>query len=53
MARLALAWCMCLVLIGVSAGAASVRSYAADCDTTPTGIETHDYRLYFVVPPGR
>jgi hypothetical protein len=52
MARLALAWCLRLVLIGVSAGAASVRSYAADCDTTPTGIETQDYRLYFVVPPG-
>jgi len=51
MARLALAWCLCLVLIGVSAGAAGVRSYAADCDTTPTGIETQDYRLYFVVPP--
>jgi hypothetical protein len=52
MARLALAWCLCRVLIGESAGAAGVRSYAADCDTTPTGIETQDYRLYFVVPPG-
>jgi hypothetical protein len=41
MARLALAWCLCRVLIGESAGAAGVRSYAADCDTTPTGIETH------------
>jgi hypothetical protein len=52
MARLALVWCLCLVLIGVSAGAAGVRSYAADCDTTPTGIETQVYQLYFVVPPG-
>jgi hypothetical protein len=50
MARLALAWCLCRVLIGESAGAAGVRSYAADCDTTPTGIETQDYRPYFVVP---
>jgi hypothetical protein len=48
----ALAWCLCLVLIGLSAGATASQSLAADCDTAPTGVETQDYRLHFELPPG-
>jgi hypothetical protein len=47
----ALAWCLCLVLIRLSAGATAGPSRAADCDTVPTGVETQDSRLYFEVPP--
>jgi hypothetical protein len=47
-----LACCLCLALIGLSAGAAAGPSHAAECDTAPTGVETQDYRLHFEVPPG-
>jgi hypothetical protein len=34
--------CICLILSGISMAAASITSWADDCDTVPTGVETTD-----------
>jgi pimeloyl-ACP methyl ester carboxylesterase len=50
--RLRLLFGVCLIVCGCSMAAADVTSWADDCDSVPTGVETTDYRLYFTVPPG-
>jgi pimeloyl-ACP methyl ester carboxylesterase len=44
--------CICLILGGISMATASITSWADDCDTVPTGVETKDYWLHFNVPVG-
>ena len=48
--RAALACCACLVLAG--SVLTTAVSWAVDCDTSPTGVETTDYSLPFEVPAG-
>ena len=48
--RAALTLCVCLLMAGTSLTAA--KSWAVDCDTAPTGVETTDYSLPFEVPVG-
>ena len=48
--RAALVCCACLGLAG-SFLTATV-SWAVDCETVPTGVETTDYSLLFEVPAG-
>jgi hypothetical protein len=44
--------CICLILGGISMTTARITSWADDCDTVPTGVETTDYWLHFKVPFG-